>query len=177
MLARNEQWTFVGQRLEVVSYFIYLGMTLSMQLSFNRMVIDQATKAKRVLISLLNSLYNLGQIPKEVFFKLFDRRVSHVLFYRSEIWGFTKRDPIEVVHIYAYKHYTCVGLRSCNAAVLGDGGRFPIQIKATKRVCKYWMKIFNMPDSPITLCQKKKKKKERYLMLKVVLTSMVRLIG
>ena len=30
-----------------------------MQLSFNRMAIDQATKAKRALISLLNSLYNL----------------------------------------------------------------------------------------------------------------------
>ena len=43
---------YVCQRLEVVNYFIYLGMTLSMQLSFNGMAIDQATKAKRVLISL-----------------------------------------------------------------------------------------------------------------------------
>ena len=40
VLARNEQWTFGGQILEVVSYFIYLGMTLSMQLSFNRMTKD-----------------------------------------------------------------------------------------------------------------------------------------
>ena len=91
MLDRNEQWTFTGQRLEVVNYFIYLGMTLSMQLSFNRMAIDQATKAKRVFISLLNSLYNLGQLPKDVFFKLFDRKVSPLLLYGSEIWGFTKR--------------------------------------------------------------------------------------
>ena len=91
MLARNEQWTFGGQRLEVVNYFICLGMTLSLQLSFNRMAIDQATKAKRVLISLLNSLYNLGQLPKYVFFKLFDRKVSPVLLYGSEIWGFTKK--------------------------------------------------------------------------------------
>ena len=54
-------------------------MTLSMQLFCNRMAIDQATKAKRVLISLLNSLYNLGQLRKDVFFKLFDRKVSPVL--------------------------------------------------------------------------------------------------
>ena len=59
VLARNEQWTFGGQILEVIYYFIYLGVTLSMQLSFNRMAIDQATKAKRVFISLLNSEYNL----------------------------------------------------------------------------------------------------------------------
>ena len=85
VLAGNEQWTFVGQRLEDVKYFIYLGMPLSMQLSFNRMAIDQATKAKRVHISLLNYLYNLGQLPKDVFFKLFDRTVSPVLLYGSEI--------------------------------------------------------------------------------------------
>ena len=73
VLARNEQCgIFGGQRIKVVNYFIYLGMTLSMQLYFNRMAIDQATKAKLVLISLLNSLYNLGQIPKDVFFKLFE---------------------------------------------------------------------------------------------------------
>ena len=85
MFARNVQWTLGGQRLEVVNYFIYIGMTLSMQLSFNRMAIDQATKAKRVLISLLNSLFNLGQPPKDVFLKLFDRKVSPVLLYGSEI--------------------------------------------------------------------------------------------
>ena len=67
MLAINEQWTFDGQRLEVVYYFIYLGMTVSMQLSFNRMATDQATKAKRVFITLLNSLYSLGQLIKKRF--------------------------------------------------------------------------------------------------------------
>ena len=91
VLARNERWTFGGQRLDVVNFFIYLGMALSMQLSFNTMAIDQATKAKRVLLSLLNSLYNLGQPPKDVFFKLFDRKVSPELLYGSEIWCFTKR--------------------------------------------------------------------------------------
>ena len=60
--------------VKVVNYCIYLGMILPVQLSFNRMAIDQATKAKRVLMSLLNSLYNLGQLPKDVFFTLFHRK-------------------------------------------------------------------------------------------------------
>ena len=97
VLARNEQWAFSGDRLEVVYYFIHLGMTLSMQLSFNRMAIDQSTKAKRILISLLNSLNNLVQLPYDVFFKLFDRKVSPVLLYGCEIRGFTNIEPIEVV--------------------------------------------------------------------------------
>ena len=65
-----------------------------MQLSFNRMAIDQATKAKRVLISLLNSLYNLGQLPTDVFFKLVDRKISPVLLYGSEIWGLQKESQL-----------------------------------------------------------------------------------
>ena len=121
-------------------------MTLSMQLYFvlNRMATDQATKAKRVLISLLNSL---GRLPKDVFFKLFDRKVSLVVLYGSEIWGFAKREPTEVMHGYACKLYMCVGLRACNAAVLGDCGRFPNWIESTKSCIKYWMKFLNMPDS------------------------------
>ena len=81
----------------MVKDFIYLGMTLSMQLCFNRMATEQVSKAKRVLVSMLNSLYNLGQFQKDVFFKLFDRLVSPVFLYGFEIWGFTKREPIEVV--------------------------------------------------------------------------------
>ena len=51
----NNGLLFGGQRLQVDNYFIYLGMTLSMQLSFNGMAIGQATNAKRVVIFLLNS--------------------------------------------------------------------------------------------------------------------------
>ena len=68
VLARNEHWTFNGENVEVVNCFTYLGLSLSMQLSYNRIADDLAIKGKRVLISLLNSLYNLGQMPKTVFF-------------------------------------------------------------------------------------------------------------
>ena len=73
------------------------------------MAINQATKAKQVLISLLNYLYNLGQLPKDVFFTLFDRKASPVLLYGSEIWIFAKREPVEVVLRYACKRYMCIG--------------------------------------------------------------------
>ena len=79
-----------------------------MQLSFNRMAIDQAAKANRILISLLNSLCNLGQLPKDIYFELIDRKVNLVLLYGSEIWGFTKREPIEVVHRYMHASAMCV---------------------------------------------------------------------
>ena len=83
MRARNEKSAFDSQPVEVVKCFTYLGMSLSMQLSFNSMASGQAVKAKWILISLLNSL--LGQLPRDVFFKLFDSKISLVLLYGSEI--------------------------------------------------------------------------------------------
>ena len=91
-----------------------------MQLSFNRMTSDQAAKTKRALVSLLNSLYDLGQLPRDVVFKFLDRKISPVLLYGSEIWGFAKRESVELSQSYACKRYMCFNLRACNAAVLGS---------------------------------------------------------
>lgn len=129
MLSRHEKWTFDGENVEVVNAFTYLGLTLSMQLSYYRMASDQATKAKWVLVSLLNSLYDLGQLPRDAFLKLFDRKISPVLLNGSKIWGFAKCESVELVQRYACKRYMCVWLRACNAAVLGDCGQFPIWIE------------------------------------------------
>ena len=152
--------TYDGQQLGVVNCSTYLGLTLSMQLSYNRMASDQAVKAKRILVSLLNSLYDLGQLPRNVFFKLFDRKLSPVLLYGSEIWGYEKRESIELVQRYACKRYMCVSLRACNAAVLGDCGRVPMWIESSKRCIKYWIKILSIPDTRYV--------KKCYIMLKIL---------
>ena len=83
-----------------------------------------------------------------------------MLLYGSEIWGFTKRESIELVHRYACKRYMCVGLHSSNAAVLGDCGRFPLWIETARRCIRYWLRILSMDDSRYV--------KKCYNMLKVL---------
>ena len=68
--------------------FTYVGLAFTMQLSYQRMCSDLAKKDKRVLVSLISSLYDYGQMPKHVFFKLFDTKVVPILVYGSDIWGF-----------------------------------------------------------------------------------------
>ena len=93
-----------------------------MQLSYQRMCSDLSKKGKRVLVSLISSLYYYGQMPKHVVFKLLDTKVVPILVFGSDIWGFKRCDMLEQVQIYACKRYMCVGVKSCNAAVLGDYG-------------------------------------------------------
>ena len=83
------------------------------------MASEQAVKAKRILISILSKLHNYGQLSREVFFKMFDTKISPILMYGSEIWDVEYRQIVETIHHYACKRYMCVRLNSTNDAVLG----------------------------------------------------------
>ena len=126
--------------------FSYVGITLTQQLSFNKMAFEQALKAKRVLISVISQLYEYGQLPQNIFFNIFDTKISPILLYGSEIWGINKLVQPELVHNYACKRYLCVKEKTINAGVRGDCGRFPMFIGAAKRAVKYWCKITKMGD-------------------------------
>ena len=78
--------------LEVVNCFTYVGLAFTVQLSYQRMCSDLAKKGKRILESLISSLYDYGQMPKHVFFSLFDTKVVPILVYDSDIWGFKRYD-------------------------------------------------------------------------------------
>ena len=59
-------------------------------------------------------------------------------------FGVLKRTIFWNIQHYACKRYMCVGIKSCNAAVLGDCGRFPLYIETAKRCLKYWIRILKM---------------------------------
>ena len=141
ILAKTERWTYGGVELEVVPCFTYVGLNFTLQLSLTQMASEQAVKAKRILISILSKLYNDGQLSREVFFKIFDTKISPILMYGSEIWGIEYRQVVETIHHYACKRYMCVRLNSTNDAVLGECGRFPLNIQCNKRCITYWLKI------------------------------------
>ena len=146
MLARNETWSLGGERIQVVPCFTYVGVNFTRQLSLIQMAKEQSVKGKRVLISILSKLYQYGQLPKEVFFKIFDTKICPILLYGSELWGIEKQVAIERVQTYACKRYMCVNLKTSNDAVLGDCGRYPMYIESTKRCLSYWLKILKMQD-------------------------------
>ena len=64
------------------------------------MASEQAVKAKRILISILSKLYNYGQLSSEVFFKIFDTKISPILMYGSEIWGTEYKQVVKNIHQY-----------------------------------------------------------------------------
>jgi hypothetical protein len=110
------------------------------------MVHELCVKLKRVLTSILNSLYHHGQLTNTVFFKIFE---CPQLLYGFEIWGLNKFDELERVQYYACKRFMCAKQKSSNCAVLGDCARYPPYVKTYKRAIRYWLKIIKMPNEGI----------------------------
>ena len=83
--------------LEVVNGFSYAGLLFSTQLSLDKMVNELCIKGKRFLTSILSSLHTYGVLSKDMFFKIFDVKISSQLLYGADIWGMRRYDCLERV--------------------------------------------------------------------------------
>ena len=59
----------------------------------------------------------------------------------SEIWGFSKSKEIERIHMKFCKRILGVKSSTCNMAIYGELGRYPLYINRYTRIIKFWCKI------------------------------------
>jgi hypothetical protein len=73
--------------------------------------------------------------------------------YGSELWGIQNMPCIESVQMFACKRLLNVTANSCNNAIMGDLGRYPLYIDTAKRCVKFWLRILRLPTNRLTrLC-------------------------
>lgn len=146
-LKRSESWKYGNEKIEVVNGYKYLGLHFTTKMSLVKMVGELASKAKSKTSHLLKCLWKLGQIPSELFFKMYDAQVLPVLMYGAEIWGFQRFDQLEKAHLFACKRFLNVGWHTPNKMVYGDLGRYPMYVISATRCLKYWFRVVNLPES------------------------------
>ena len=154
-LARREKWFYKGNQLEIVNDFTYVGSLFTNRLSLYKMADAVASKSKNVLNYVLNCLNVLPYLPTGMFFKIFDLKICPILLYGSELWGLVRMTTVEQVQIYACKRLLNVSRLSCNDAIMGDLGRYPMYIFAAKRCMKYWLRLLKLPNTRLVkVCYK-----------------------
>jgi len=146
-LAAHERWYIGDDVLETVKEYKYLGTMLSTKLSTNVALTELAGRAKAAVCQICRSLRKLVWVTPEVFSKIFDAQVQPVLLYAAEVWGSEDCSIIEKIHLYALKQFLNVAVKTPNAMIYGDTGRYPLYIGATMRTLKYWLRILRMDES------------------------------
>ena len=67
-------------------------------------------------------------VNPKISLELFDAFVNPVINFRCQIWGFTKSKELERIHLKFCKMVLGVKQCTCNAAVYGELGRYPLYI-------------------------------------------------
>ena len=149
-LATREKWLYNGENLEVVNQYKYLGVIFSTGLSFSYTLRDMACRAKKGVIGILRLLWSLGNQSPQMFFKLFDCQIQPILTYGSEVWGLAADHTIiERIHLFAIKRFLNVSIRTPNALVYGETGRYRLYINVYVHSIKYWLTITRMHEDRI----------------------------
>ena len=96
IIKQNEVLYFDGQKLENVSYYKYLGLTMSTRLSWSPAQVTLAAQASKALNIINQVNYNCNYSFKAAC-DIFAKCVLPV--YGSEIWGTDVHKAIENVHL------------------------------------------------------------------------------
>ncbi len=133
--------TYNNKTVEVIENYKYVGMLFSSKSGIQQDHLPYTEQcANKAIFTLKKKLKLLKQTPPPITIKLFDSLVCPILEYGSE--------NLEILHLRFLKKTLGV-CRQTMAAVYGDLGRFPLQIRIKICCIKYWFKIVNKSDSKI----------------------------
>ena len=165
---RKSKYTFTYNNIKIkhVSSYKYLGILFSSSGSFTECKKDLYNRSLKANFK-LNKTFNTINPNVNTLLNLFDHTVKPVLLYASEIWGTINTEtkkvnqdefclfkhlenlPCEKLHVRYLKHVLGVHRKSCNDAVMGDLGRFPLYFDCITSCIKYYTRLTQTPVSEL----------------------------
>ena len=141
MLPQNMTFYYNGQKLEIVKEFKYLGLVFTVGGSFAGAQNILAGQAQKAIFKLNKYLYKFTYISPKHKLDLFDKLISPILNYSSEVWGFIHANCIERLHLQFCKKLLGVKKTTQNDFVYGELGRTSYITKRYFIIIRYWFKI------------------------------------
>ena len=141
MLPRDIAFYYQGKRLEIVNSFKYLGVFFTAGGSFSEAQNTLAGQAQKALFKLNKYLYKFTFISPKHRIELFDKLITPILNYASEVWGFKQANCIERVHLQYCKKLLGVKKNTQNDFVYEEFGRTDFRMRRYLLIIKYWFKI------------------------------------
>ena len=145
----NTQYRFMfnGKPIDIVESYKYLGCIFNACKTvkgniFKEMVSYSADKAIKASFAVVKKYSSVGCLSPKIGFHLFDTCISPILNYSSEIWcRGIESQIIERVQLRFIKFILGVKNSTCNLAIYGETGRFPIILYQKLKVVDYWLRL------------------------------------
>lgn len=147
MLPRNLAFYYDGVPLEIVKQFKYLGLVFTGGGSFAEAQRTLAGQAQKAVFKLNKYLHKFTFVSPRHKLELFDKLITPILNYASEVWGFCQANAIERIHLQFCKRLLGVKKTTQNDFIYGELGRTTYLIKRYCIIIKYWFKILSADEN------------------------------
>ena len=145
-LPNDIAFRYKGTEIEIVQQFSYLGVVFTSGGSFSNAQATLAGQAQKAIFKLKGYLERFTMLTPKHVLELFDKLVSPVLNYGSEVWGFCKAKQIERVHLQFCKGLLWVKQSTQNNFIYGELGRVSFDVKRHYNIVRYWLKVIKSSD-------------------------------
>ena len=88
-----------GKEINMVNTFSYLGVVFSISVSFSDCQKTLSGLAQKTIFKLNRYLYTFTNITQKHRLELFDKLISPIVNYCSDVWGFCQASQVERTHM------------------------------------------------------------------------------
>ena len=151
-LSRAEKWFYLGNRVEVVPEYKYLGVIFKYNGDWTHHIENAKMRADRACTALLKFVLKYRLLPVSFTLQLFDSVVASVLSYGSEIWGgsfFSEKTSknLESVALRFYKSLLGIPKGSPSTGVLLELDRIKFREQIFINSVRFWLRISFLPQT------------------------------
>ena len=136
----HNMFTYNNIAIDVLDDFTYLGVVFNYNGNFKKEENHAAQQGNKSVFSLMCKSRALN-LTLDVQIDLFDKLVSPVLLYGSEVWGPYGCEIVKRVQLKFYKSILKLNKSTPTNMVLGEVGKVPMDVTIKKRVLNYWFKM------------------------------------
>ena len=137
----QETWRYGNVDIKVTNIIPYLGLVISANGSFNQAQVTLAAQANKALFTFHKNLSRFPGLTPKVVLSLFDKMITPILNYASEVWGFHAAPNIERVHLKFCKSILGVKSSTQNNFIYGELNRQPMKAMRMYNIIKYWLQL------------------------------------
>ena len=151
-LPANLQFNYKGSKIDVVYKFCYLGIVFTSGGSSFETQKTLSGRALKAILTLNKSLHSFTALKPSHILDLFDKLISPILNYGSEVWGFHKAKSVEPVHMQFCKRMLGIKQSTQNDFVHGEQGQVDYQSLRYINIVKFWLKIVHADQRKYIKC-------------------------
>lgn len=146
-LPHNLNFTYGNSKIEIVNKFCYLGVVFSAGGSNFETQKTLSGQALKAIFTLNKYLFNFTSLKPSHVLDLFDKLITPILNFGSEVWGFSKSPSIETVHLQYCKKLLGVKQSTQNDFIYGELGRIDYQSRRYLAIIRYWFKVVGSEEN------------------------------